>query len=213
MIIPRLNVKSETLFPMICRKYPRTLFLCDFKVEVDEGCAAIVHPVNSSPILCLPGKQSFKGGSSSAPMPVNIIFFRMNQSFPFYWGTDFPLYLSDPLSGNKVVIKAFGNFLFSIVNAEAFYYFAFTNNYDFTSSGFRKSLRVFITRCFQNQLETLCKQQKNALLNIQNYSGALSRHTELLCNYTMMKQGAQFTRFQIDSILAAPCGNAGNMRR
>ncbi len=209
MIIPRLNVKSETLFPMICRKYPRTLFLCDFKVEVDEGCAAIVHPVNASPILCLPGKQSFKGGSSSAPMPVNIIFFRMNQSFPFYWGTDYPFTMTEPLSGKRITVKAFGTFWFSIVNAESFYYYAVMNNFDFILSGFRKNLRFFVTRVFQNQLEALCKQQKNALLNIQNVSAALSRQTERLCNDYMLKQGAQFTQFQIGSIQTEPCGNVG----
>lgn len=209
----RLNVQCETLFPIICWKYPRTLFPCDFKVEVDEGCAAIVHSVNEAPILCLPGKQNFKGGSSSAPLPVNIIFFRMGQSFPFYWGTDFPFVLTDPLSGKKISIKAFGTFWFSIVNAEAFYYYAVTNHFDFSLPGFRKSLRVFITRIFQNQLETLCKQQKNCLPNIQNYSAALSQQTERLCNDYMMKQGAQFTQFRIGSILTEPCGNAGNQRR
>ena len=211
--MPRLNVKSETLTPVICWKYPRTVFPCDFRIEVDEGCAAIVHPVNSPPILCLPGKQSFKGGSSSAPIPVQITFFRINQSFPFFWGTDFPVVLSDPLSGKKMIIKAFGTFLFSIINAESFYYFAVNNDFNFSLSGFRKSLRVCITRLFQNQLEMLCKQRKNALSNIQNYSAALSHQTELLCNYSIMKQGAQFTQFQIGSILTEPCGNAGNPRR
>ena len=134
----RLNVNCETLFPILCRKYPRTLFPCDFKVEVDEGCAAIVHPVNDSPILCLPGKQNFKGGTSSAPMPFHITFFRINQSFPFYWGTDFPFVLSDPLSGKKITVKAFGTFWFSISNAESFYYYALRNKFDFSPSGFRK---------------------------------------------------------------------------